>query len=115
MNYQEMIERLRDEHIATCEKLVKERDGFKAAAETWSEAYFKENNHTLALTIAYETKLQKAMDALREIASEASVPVHTTWRDGVNFKKMYTSWRALAVKRIDRARTTLAELEGKEC
>lgn len=61
-----------------------------------------------------EAKLTKTVEALREIASEASVPVHTKKHGGINYKKMYTSWRALAVKRIDRARAVLAELEGGE-
>jgi hypothetical protein len=49
---------------------------------------------------------------LREIAAEASVPVHT-WKNGINFKKMYEGWRKIAVARIDNARATLAEIKGE--
>jgi hypothetical protein len=59
-----------------------------------------------------EAKLAKAVEALREIAAEASVPVHT-WKNGINFKKMYEGWRKIAVARIDNARATLAEIKGE--
>jgi uncharacterized protein YkwD len=59
-----------------------------------------------------EAKLAKAVEALREISAEASVTVHT-WKNGINFKKMYEGWRKIAVQKIDVARAALAELEGK--
>jgi hypothetical protein len=52
------------------------------------------------------------VEALREISAEASVTVHT-WKNGINFKKMYEGWRKIAVQKIDVARAALAELEGK--
>jgi hypothetical protein len=61
---------------------------------------------------ALTAKLAKAVEALREIASEASVTVHTHNRGGINYTRMYKDWRKLAVKRIDKARDTLAEIEG---
>ena len=94
------------------EELVKERDdlGRKLNTARYGQPDFAWSIHEEAMA-DLRAKLTKAVEALREISSEASVPVHT-WRNGINFKKMYTSWRALAVKRIDRARTALAELEG---
>jgi methionine synthase II (cobalamin-independent) len=59
-----------------------------------------------------KAKLAKAVEALREIASEASVTVHTHNKGGINYTRMYEDWRKLAVKRIDKARDTLAEIEG---
>jgi hypothetical protein len=61
---------------------------------------------------ALTAELAKAVEALREIASEASVTVHTHNRGGINYTRMYKDWRKLAVKRIDKARDTLAEIEG---
>jgi hypothetical protein len=63
---------------------------------------------------AAEAKLAKAVEALGEIASEASVTVHTHNRGGINYTRMYEDWRKLAVKRIDKARDTLAEIEGEK-
>jgi hypothetical protein len=63
---------------------------------------------------ALEAKLAKAVEALREIASEASVTVHTHNKGGINYTRMYEDWRKLAVKRIDKARATLAEIEGEK-
>jgi hypothetical protein len=57
-------------------------------------------------------KLAKAVEGLREIAAVASVTVHTHNKGGINFKKMYEGWRKVAVQRIDKARATLAEIEG---
>jgi hypothetical protein len=61
-----------------------------------------------------EARLGKAVEALREIAAEASVPVHTHNRGGINFKKMYEGWRKVAVQRINKARATLEEIEGEK-
>ena len=65
-------------------------------------------------TLAVEAKLEKAVEGLREIASEASVTVHTHNKGGINYTRMYEDWRKLAVKRIDKARDTLAEIEGEK-
>jgi hypothetical protein len=93
-----------------------------------AEAYAKnlrEERDTLRLVIeaniekhrsraeAAEAKLAKAVEGLREIAAEASVPVHT-WKNGINFKKMYEGWRKVAVQRIDKARAIIAEIEGEK-
>lgn len=51
--------------------------------------------------------------ALRAIAATASVPVHT-WKNGINFKKMYEGWRKIATSRIDIAREALAEIKGEQ-
>lgn len=74
------------------EQLVKERDAQDAA---WSER--------IALLQARAERLEAA---LREIAAEASVPVRT-WKNGINFKKMYKGWRKIAAERIDIARAAL--------
>jgi len=59
-----------------------------------------------------EARLAKAVEALREIAAEASVRVETKKHGGISHKKLYEGWRKLAVKRIDTARAVLAEIEG---
>jgi hypothetical protein len=102
---------------ARIEALTAERD---VATEWWAEAtrlidvarqqYGAEKSRAEAA----EAKLSKAVEALREIAAEASVTVHTHNRGGINFKKMYEGWRKVAVQRIDKARATLAEIEGKK-
>lgn len=91
------------------EELVKETVRLDAG---WHEAN-KEILRVALIAKEAEAKLAKAVEALREIAAEASVPVHTKKHGGISNKKMYTAWRALAVKRIDHARAMLAELEGK--
>ena len=50
--------------------------------------------------------------ALKAIAAEASVPVYT-WKNGINFKKMYEGWRKIATSRIDIARATIGEIKGE--
>jgi hypothetical protein len=61
-----------------------------------------------------EGQLVQAVEALRRISDEASVPVHTG-KNGINFKKMYKGWRKIATSRIDIARATLAKIgEGHE-
>jgi hypothetical protein len=59
-------------------------------------------------------KLAEAVEALRDISTEVSIPVKTKKHGGIKFKWMYFSWREVAVKRIDIARAALAELEVKE-
>jgi hypothetical protein len=61
-----------------------------------------------------EAKLTKAVETLRYISTEVSIPVKTKKHGGIKFKWMYFSWREVAVKRIDIARSVLAELEGGE-
>ncbi|CAB4139073.1 hypothetical protein UFOVP343_39 [uncultured Caudovirales phage] len=56
---------------------------------------------------ALTAKVARLKGALTQIAEEASVPVHT-WKNGINFKKMYEGWRKIATKRIDIARAALA-------
>lgn len=92
----------RDFHKARIEELLKEREEVERRRVKWMNK-----------SDAAEAKLTKAVEALREIADEASVTVRT-WKNGINFKKMYEGWRAIAVARIDIARKTLAELEAKE-
>ena len=55
---------------------------------------------------AAEAERDRLREALTQIAKEASVPVHT-WKNGINFKKMYEGWRKIATKRIDIARAAL--------
>jgi hypothetical protein len=121
----ELVKRLRNfddgvtptQEAADCiEALTAERD---MATEGWAEAtrlidvarqqYGAEKSRAEAA----EAKLAKAVEALREIAAEASVPVHT-WKNGINFKKMYEGWRKVAVQRINKARATLEEIEGEK-
>jgi hypothetical protein len=40
------------------------------------------------------------------------VPVYT-WKNGINFKKMYEGWRKIATSRIDIARATIGEIKGE--
>jgi len=95
------------EAIDRIEQLVKELQDTEDRANAFAtKEYYTEMRAERA-----EAKLDKAVEALREIASEAVVPVHTKKLGGISNKKMYTSWRALAVKRIDRARAVLVELE----
>jgi chromosome segregation ATPase len=85
------------------EALTEQLEAARADAKE-AEAYAEE----------LEAKLAKAVEALREIASEASVTVHTHNKGGINYTRMYEDWRKLAVKRIDKARDTLAEIEGEK-
>ena len=95
------------------EEVVKERDdiGRKLNTARYGQPDFAWSIHEEAIA-DLRAKLAKAVEALREIADEASVAVRT-WKNGINFKKMYGGWRAIAVARIDIARKTLAELEVK--
>jgi hypothetical protein len=95
-------------------------DRIEALAEGWAEATqllqtLSNMNGDLSRDMC-KTKLllAKAAEALREIAAEASVTVHTHNRGGINFKKMYEGWRKVAVQRIDKARATLEEIEGEK-
>ena len=84
-----------DEMADRIEALVKERDRYRDAF----------NTNCLVLR-GTEERVERLEAALREIADEASVPVHT-WKNGINFKKMYEGWRKIAVERIDIARIAL--------
>ena len=99
--YANAMEAERKLHEDRIEQLERENARLGAG---WSDANFRALDAGL--------KLAKAVEALREISAEASVPVHT-WKNGINFKKMYEGWRKISVQRIDIARTVLAELEGK--
>ena len=90
------------------EDLSDEVDLAEQEASMVEDDFVKAEKEIEALT----AKLAKAVEALREIASEASVTVHTHNRGGINYTRMYKDWRELAVKRIDKARDTLAEIEG---
>lgn len=59
-----------------------------------------------------EAKLAKAVAALEHIAAEAYVPVYT-WKNGINFKKLYEGWREIATSRIDIARKAIGEIKGE--
>jgi hypothetical protein len=58
--------------------------------------------------------LAKAVEALREIAAEASVRVETKKRGGISHKKLYKGWRKIATDRIDIARDALDEIGGRD-
>lgn len=60
-----------------------------------------------------EARLDRAVEALEKIADTASVPVQT-WRNGINFKKMYEGWRNLATARIDVARDAIADMKRQD-
>jgi methionine synthase II (cobalamin-independent) len=92
----------------TDEELVKRLRNAKATQDFRHTLEDEAADRIEALT----AELAKAVEALREIASEASVTVHTHNRGGINYTRMYEDWRKLAVKRIDKARATLAEIEG---
>jgi 5'-deoxynucleotidase YfbR-like HD superfamily hydrolase len=97
-----------EEEAAAVEALVDRAEELKSEVKQWhSEGMF-----WIEKWGAAEAKLAKAVEALREISAEASVTVHT-WKNGINFKKMYEGWRKIAVQKIDVARAALAELEGK--
>ena len=81
------------------ETLVKERDQW---IEHTKNAVWADSEE-LEMVNARAERLEAA---LREIAAEASVPVHT-WKNGIDFKKMYEGWRKIAGKRIDIARAAL--------
>lgn len=105
MSDEELIARLRNYgHVGTVleaadriEELVKERD----ARPTWQQ--WKD---VVAAGYEQKARAERLEAALREIAAEASVPVRT-WKNGINFKKMYEGWRKIAVERIDIARAAL--------
>ena len=54
----------------------------------------------------WKARAERLEVALREVAADASVTVHT-WKNGINFKKMYEGWRKIATDRIDIARAAL--------
>lgn len=60
-----------------------------------------------------EARLSKAVEALREIAAEASVTVKVAQGDGIDWRGMYEGWRKIATTRIDIARAVLTEIGGK--
>jgi hypothetical protein len=51
-------------------------------------------------------RISELEGVLKAIAADASVPVHT-WKNGINFKKMYEGWRKIATSRIDIARAAI--------
>ena len=65
-------------------------------------------DHIAALT----ARVRELEGALKAVAAEASVPVHT-WKNGINFKKMYEGWRKIATSRIDIARKAIGEIKGE--
>ena len=77
------------------EVLVKERD-----------ALIEWNGQASVRAERAEARVQRLEKALEKIAAEASVTVHT-WKNGINFKKMYEGWRKIATERIDIARAAL--------
>lgn len=92
-----------EQDAATIARLEGERDALRNwRAEAGAEYRARQ---------AAEAKVAALVEALREIAAEASVPVHT-WRNGINFKKMYEGWRKIAVERIDIARAAIAAAKG---
>jgi hypothetical protein len=102
-------------HLPLVRKLTEQLEAARAdakEAEAYAEELAGDQVDLCRQLIAAEDKLAKAMEGLREIASEASVTVHTHNKGGINYTRMYEDWRKLAVKRIDKARATLAEIEG---
>ena len=81
------------------EVLVKERDQW---IEHTKNAVWADSEELKMIN----SRAERLEAALREIAAEASVPVHT-WKNGIDFKKMYEGWRKIAGKRIDIARAAL--------
>ena len=64
-------------------------------------------DQTAALDKMIAEAVKPYVEALENIAQEASVPIHT-WQNGINFKRMYEGWRKIATERIDTARAILA-------
>ena len=64
-------------------------------------------DQTAALDKLIADAVKPYVEALENIAQEASVPIHT-WQNGINFKRMYEGWRKIATERIDTARAILA-------
>ena len=104
----EQLKTVLDREAATTARYDAKMDALEAKLATCEEIgrAFEEDAGQL------RNKLAKAVEGLREIASEASVTVHTHNKGGINYTRMYKDWRKLAVKRIDKARATLAEIEG---
>jgi chromosome segregation ATPase len=109
--YDENVHRIAEE--AKAEARAEAAEAKLATCEKYRDAYAECDRIGTQAVRDLETKLAKALEALRKIAAEASVPVHT-WKNGINFKKMYEGWRKVAVQRIDKARATLAEIEGEK-
>lgn len=104
MTDEELIGRLRDKDC--CESPNCNCD----AAADRIEALVKKLEVSFEIGRAFEEdagqqrdRAEAAEAALKKIAEPASVPVHT-WKNGINFKKMYEQWRRIAVNRIDIAR-----------
>lgn len=83
------------------------------------EAYTGRGRHDPHSACDYADEVKTVADhiadlegALKAIAAEASVPVYT-WKNGINFKKMYEGWRKIATSRIDIARATIGEIKGE--
>jgi hypothetical protein len=83
------------------------------------EAYTGRGRHDPHSACDYADEVKIVVDhiadlegALKAIAAEASVPVYT-WKNGINFKKMYEGWRKIATSRIDIARSTIGEIKGE--
>ncbi len=123
MSDKELVKRLRDEHLAmtrneaaaAIEALTAENEmlGREVNIARYGQPDFAWSVHVQVMD-DLNAKRAKALEALREIAAVASVPVHTHNKGGINFKKMYEGWRKVAVQRIDKARATLAEIEGEK-
>jgi len=83
-----------------------------ATCEKYRDAYAECDRIGTQAVRDLEAKLAKAVEALEHIAAEASVPVYT-WKNGINFKKMYEGWREIATSRIDIARKAIGEIKGE--
>jgi len=57
---------------------------------------------------ALTARVAELEKALNDIAAEIVIPV-PTWKNGINFKKLYEAWRREATKRADSARAALAK------
>lgn len=103
-----------EEQAATIARLTEQSAMWKESAENYRWAAreaIDAAKEMLADRKAAEAKVAALVEALREIAAEASVPVHTG-KNGINFKKMYEGWRKIAVERIDIARAAIAAAKG---
>jgi len=104
-------------HIQHQSARIEELDGIIRQGRERIEELVSMVNSKDARIEELEAKLAKAVEALRQISYDASVPVHTRKIGcqyyGVNFKKMYEGWRKIATNRKDHARAALAELKGE--
>jgi hypothetical protein len=84
------------------------------SSERWTraEAEHARGNTLADKLVATSDREARLIEALTLIAAEINIPV-PTWKNGINFKRLYEAWRKQATTRADISRALLAELEAK--